>query len=700
MKRLSIRLQLAIIVGLSLLPIALLGYLFVNQSNKEIGFAQKEDRGVAYIEAMMPDLAALAGRTAPGANPAFDAARKLYDAEMASTTHSDAYATAKGTDAIAARAAVTSLWSKVGDTSNLILDPDLDSYYVMDILVLKLPAALNSAADLLDAFEHSLGQTKDIQGVQVDLLSRLRIFRDLISGTEVSLASAMDGNADGGVEKALVPAYAAYAEAAGDYAKAIETALAAYAADPQGAGLGDAPALETKYAEATLVFGKAVGEEMSRLLQNRVAGFESRLWTLLAVSAGLVLLVLGYSALAANGIVRALKRLETSIRGLAEGEGSEDIAGTQGKDEIAAISRAVAYLRDRTVARQKQASQAKLDEQAAREAERRQADAERAVEAERKVAEAAAQARVVEELKQALQRLASGDLGATIDTAFPGDMDAIRIAFNDTVTHFADIVTQLRQTSHGVKTATAEILAGANDLSDRTTKQAATIEETSAAMEQLATTVADNARKANDATEQTEAASRLAYEGGAVMRDANTAMEQITQSSAKISNIIGMIDDIAFQTNLLALNASVEAARAGEAGKGFAVVAVEVRRLAQSAAEASSEVKVLIDQSAQEVAGGTRLVSDAADRLASLLQTVDAFAGLMKEIARESSEQASAIGEVNTAVRQMDEMTQHNAALVEETNAAIEQTESQASDLDRIVDVFTLGKSISGTRAA
>ena len=176
------------------------------------------------------------------------------------------------------------------------------------------------------------------------------------------------------------------------------------------------------------------------------------------------------------------------------------------------------------------------------------------------------------------------------------------------------------------------------------------------------------------------------------MDAATAAMERITQSSAKISNIIGMIDDIAFQTNLLALNASVEAARAGDAGKGFAVVAVEVRRLAQSAAQASSEVKVLIEQSAGEVSSGSRLVGDAAGKLKAMLEAARGNNGLLESIANDSREQASAIEEVTTAVRTMDEMTQHNAALVEETNAAIEQTEAQANELDRIVEVFRIGQ--------
>ena len=184
------------------------------------------------------------------------------------------------------------------------------------------------------------------------------------------------------------------------------------------------------------------------------------------------------------------------------------------------------------------------------------------------------------------------------------------------------------------------------------------------------------------------------------MRLANDAMERITTSSAKISNIIGLIDDIAFQTNLLALNASVEAARAGEAGKGFAVVAVEVRRLAQSAAQASAEIKGLIEQSGTEVRGGSKLVAEAAGKLLVMLTAAKESSALIEAIARASREQASGIEEVSAAVRKLDAITQHNAALVEETNAALEKTEAQASELDRIVDGFTLARSDTGTTRA
>ncbi len=298
--------------------------------------------------------------------------------------------------------------------------------------------------------------------------------------------------------------------------------------------------------------------------------------------------------------------------------------------------------------------------------------------------------KAVDEAGDVLAGMAGADLTRRMKADYKGVFDDLKTNVNSMGTQLSEIMGKVRDTTVGLRMATGEILSGANDLSERTTKQAAAIEETTAALEQVTTTVTANAKRAELASQKARDVTRAAEGGGQTIQQATEAMDRITQSSRKISDIIGMIDDIAFQTNLLALNASVEAARAGEAGKGFAVVAIEVRRLAQSAAHASDEVKALIEQSAADVADGTQLVSRASSALNSMIEGMRDSSVLITEIAGASEEQAQAIAEVGMAVRQMDEMTQHNAALVEETNAAIEQTESQARTLDATVEVFVI----------
>jgi methyl-accepting chemotaxis protein len=248
----------------------------------------------------------------------------------------------------------------------------------------------------------------------------------------------------------------------------------------------------------------------------------------------------------------------------------------------------------------------------------------------------------------ALGELSEGRLDCHVKEKLPGELDDVRNSLNQTIDRLNHIVSGLSDSASSLRTATAEIMSGTSDLADRTSRQAAAVEETSAAMEQLSSTVTDNAKRATVAREASLEVSGNARDAGTAIGNANSAMERIATSSGRISNIIGLIDDIAFQTNLLALNASVEAARAGEAGKGFAVVAVEVRRLAQSAAQASAEVKVLIEQSASEVTGGTKLVSEATERVNRVVDGIYRSTELVK------------------------------------------QTEGQATELDRIVEQFVL----------
>ncbi len=296
------------------------------------------------------------------------------------------------------------------------------------------------------------------------------------------------------------------------------------------------------------------------------------------------------------------------------------------------------------------------------------------------------------EAGEVLSAMANTNLTRRMEGQYQGAFAQLRDDTNAVADSLVSIVRRIRSTSGELRVATGEILSGANDLSERTTRQAATVEETSAAMEQLANTVSENSRRAEAARLDAHKASAVADESEAVMQRANAAMADIAASSHKITDIVGLIDDIAFQTNLLALNASVEAARAGDVGKGFAVVAVEVRRLAQSAARAAEDIKQLVQKTGEEVEAGANLVSQAADKLLAIRTFVRNNAQQIEGISSASQLQATAIAEVGVAVRQMDEMTQHNAALVEETNAAIEQTESQAGELERLISAFRINE--------
>ncbi|WP_118134734.1 methyl-accepting chemotaxis protein [Oceanicella sp. SM1341] len=434
------------------------------------------------------------------------------------------------------------------------------------------------------------------------------------------------------------------------------------------------------------------------------------------VTAAIIVAMLGLGVVVARSITRPMSRLNSDMLAIAEGNFDIELQGRERRDEIGGMTRAVEVFRENglKVARltEAEAARAVADKEARARmmGELQQAfgdvvdgaakgDFHRRVTAKFPDAELNALADGVNRLVETVERgltetggvlsaLANTDLTQRVEGRYEGDFAKLRDNTNKVADRMSDIVVQLRRTSGALRSATSDILLGSHDLSDRSSRQAATIEETSAAMQELASTVVANAKKAEEASQNAGKVSQAAEDGGKVMAEATTAMQRIRSSSDKISSIIGMIDDIAFQTNLLALNASVEAARAGEAGKGFAVVAVEVRRLAQSAAEASAEVKALVEQSASEVGDGSRLVAEAAQRLEAMLSSARENRSLLDSIAEASREQASSIREVDSAVRQMDEMTQHNASLVEETNAAIQKTEVQARELDTLVDVF------------
>ncbi len=304
--------------------------------------------------------------------------------------------------------------------------------------------------------------------------------------------------------------------------------------------------------------------------------------------------------------------------------------------------------------------------------------------------------RGIKECIAVMAALADGDVTKKMVQDYAGTFKEIKAAINATVDRLFTMAGSLNEVAHSIGTATAEIAAGNADLSERSEQQASALEETAASMEELAATVRQNATNAQQANQLATSAREIAAGGGEVVANAIGAMGRIEASSQKIGDIVGMIDEIAFQTNLLALNAAVEAARAGDAGKGFAVVAQEVRNLAQRSAQASKEIKGLINASTGEVQQGAELVKGAGKTLDEILTSVRRVADIVAEIAAASAEQASGIDQVNSAVTQMDEMTQQNAALVEESTAAAQALEQQSRELNRLMAFFHTG---AGTAA-
>ncbi|VVE88070.1 methyl-accepting chemotaxis protein [Pandoraea bronchicola] len=288
------------------------------------------------------------------------------------------------------------------------------------------------------------------------------------------------------------------------------------------------------------------------------------------------------------------------------------------------------------------------------------------------------------------ERVAQGDLSSRIDVTSRDETGQLMAALKHMNESLDQIVRRVRSGTAAIASASGQLLAGNTDLSARTEEQAASLEETASSMEQLTATVRQNADNARQASQLASNASEIAGEGGRVVERAVTSMQEIAASSTKINDIIGVIDGIAFQTNILALNAAVEAARAGEQGRGFAVVAGEVRTLAQRSAAAAKEIKALIETSVGKVEDGSSQVRDAGRTMIEIVQAVQRVTDIMGEISAASSEQSGGIEQVNTAVMQMDQVTQQNAALVEEATAAAGSLEDQARQLREAVAVFRL----------
>jgi methyl-accepting chemotaxis protein len=402
-----------------------------------------------------------------------------------------------------------------------------------------------------------------------------------------------------------------------------------------------------------------------------------------AIIGGLIFVMgIGFFAIRA-WVVRPVAGLQKVMGRLAAGELGAEVRGIERRDEIGGMARALQVFKEAGLEKQRVETEAARAREAA-EAERRANEAERA-------AAAAQQQQVVTSLAAGLERLSAGDLLFRIGSAFSAEYEKLRHDFNGAVEKLQAAMRGIAANTHGVKAGAAEITAASDDLSRRTEQQAASLEQTAAALDEITATVRKSAESAAEARSLVSEAKTDAESAGTVVRDTVNAMSGIESSSKQIGNIIVVIDEIAFQTNLLALNAGVEAARAGDAGRGFAVVATEVRALAQRSADAAKEIKGLISDSGQQVESGVKLVGRTGHALERIVAQVARLNALVSDIAASAREQATALGEVNSAVNKMDQVTQQNAAMVEQSTAASHTLEGEAAALSRLVGTFQIG---------
>ncbi len=403
-----------------------------------------------------------------------------------------------------------------------------------------------------------------------------------------------------------------------------------------------------------------------------------------AAIAGLTLLVVaGIAALLVTRTRQGVIKIADATQKLAAGDNKVDLDKIKRADELGAIVRSLVVFRD---------NQLRLAELHEREKE---LDAERAAagaDQERSRAELAReQATVVEGLASALGRLTDGDLTCRIEQPFASSYEKLRADFNTTVDQLREIMGSIAAGATGIEAASGEISSAADDLSRRTEQQAASLEETAAALHEITAAAVRTAEGASHADRTVAEAGEDARNSGEVVRKAVAAMGEIEGSSRQITQIIGLIDEIAFQTNLLALNAGVEAARAGEAGRGFAVVASEVRALAQRSADAAKQIKSLIDTSGTQIRSGASLVGEAGAALERIAGRVVEITRQISEIAASVREQSTGLAEVNGAVNHMDQMTQQNAAMVEQSTAASHSMRQEAVQLGGLIRRFKLG---------
>ncbi len=424
---------------------------------------------------------------------------------------------------------------------------------------------------------------------------------------------------------------------------------------------------------------------------NARAGFYWMLTTVAMAVLILMLAIVGFVTF--KRIIGGMGKLGKSMEQVAGGQLDTQIALAGQNDEIGDMGKALEVFREAAIANRRMEREA--------EEGRRRAEVERIAMQEKAELDAAERLRVATSgLAAGLKRLASGDLAFQLNEAFAEDFEALRHDFNQSVAQLRETLSAISGSISILDTGTREIAVGTDNLSKRTEQQAASLEETAAALDEITANVASSSKRTEEARSVASRANHSAAESAQVVSHAEEAMRKIEESSQQISNIIGVIDEIAFQTNLLALNAAVEAARAGDAGKGFAVVATEVRSLAKRSADASNDVKKLVEAAHGDVKVGVGLVEETSAMFGAIMGSVNELTKLMNGIAQTAKSQASDVSTINTEIDGIGTMAHQNAALVEETNAALALTDEQTRALTEHIARFQFREGHAGGHEA
>lgn len=729
--------RLNLIAALLIIPLMMFAGLFVVASMGDIRFAQTEKEGGRYIVAAQTQFDGAEPESAAEA----DAARAKYDPIFNTTEASEKFFSEQ--DPQTRRAAGRAFFVSIADASNLTLDPDLDSYYVMDTVVSRIPA-------LHDAISQLQESPADNIAARAVALDRVQTAKDALSS---SVAAAIAGNADGKTAEAL---------------KTPEAALAKTLAEVIAKAERGEPFDEAQFDGKANTLWRASAVELDRLLDARIARLEFNLFAWLAASIA-VLLLAGWLILnISKAMAGRIRDLVQSMEQLAKDDAEVEIPCQDDRNETGQIAQALNTFKAGLIERLRlQAEAAGAHETTAaklREMERRHVEAtehlsivvasvkeglthlhdgnfafrihepfpgvyesirvefnqsaaqlqqlrdttatmhedtaQKLREMEERHAEATKElSYVIKYVKEGLTKLYEGDLVYRLEEYFPYDFKSIRMDFNQAAAKLQDAMAAILHGAQSMNATAGNISSSADQLSQRTEQQAAGLEQTAAALEQITTTIKNNAANAKRVRDVAAAAGEDASAGSHVLRNTRDAMAKIETSSNEVARILGVIDEIAFQTNLLALNAGVEAARAGDSGRGFAVVATEVRALAQRSSEAATEIKLLINASGQDVEQGVALVEQTYDALERIAKRVSEITTLVSAAAVSAEEEARAVAEVNLAIAQLDRITQENAAMVEENTAASHTLAQESKSLFNQVRLFKVGEA-TGTSAA